>query len=119
MVAKHPNAFAWHPSYAQWIPVSCIDEFDIFVSVPIPPSDIPKELYEDYVEKEREMIATLDRIDKTLKSTSDSLADLDHDIDTCTDVAHNLNAQVKNTIEQIEQQYAALKKNLAGVTRTS
>lgn len=112
-VSKYPNAFAWHPSYAQWMPVSCVDEFDIFVSVPTPPNDVPKELYEDFVGKEREMIATLQRIDKTLSVTNDSLSELDQDIDDAIEVAHSLNVEVKTTIDNIEQQFAALKKNLA------
>ncbi|XQW83716.1 DUF4339 domain-containing protein [Thalassotalea piscium] len=112
-VAKYPNAFAWHPSYAQWMPVSCVEEFDIFVSVPKPPAEVPKKLYEDFVGKEREMIATLDRIDKTLTVTNSSLNELDHEIDDSIEVAHNLNVEVKTTIDNIEQQFAALKKNLA------
>ncbi|MGB1198453.1 MAG: GYF domain-containing protein [Thalassotalea sp.] len=116
-VAKFPNAFAWHPSYAQWTPVSCIDDFDISITVPTPPAEVPKELYENFVGKERELISTLAGIDKTLTATTDSLAALDQDIDGSIEVAHHLYTEVKTTIDNIEQQFAALKKNIAVVKK--
>lgn len=113
-IAKNPDLYAWHPSYAQWIPVSSVDEFDIVVSPPKPPIEIPKELIESFSVKEQELSTTLGRIDNTLKATTGSLAELGRDINNYKSITQNLNEEVKSTIRSINEQYAALQKNLAG-----
>ncbi|MCJ8319876.1 MAG: GYF domain-containing protein [Colwellia sp.] len=113
-IAKNPDVYAWHPSYAQWMPISAVDEFDVSVPYPKPPREVPKELIEGFISKERELSKTLGRIDNTLKVTTNSLSELDQDIDKYKQMTKNLNEEVRNTIRAIEQQFAALQKNLSG-----
>jgi len=113
-IAKNPNVYAWHPSYAQWMPISEVDEFDVSVPYPKPPNEVPKELIEGFISKERELSKTLGRIDNTLKVTTGSLSELDQDIEKYKQMTKNLNEEVRNTIRAIEQQFAALQKNLSG-----
>ena len=116
-IANNPDVYAWHPSYAHWMPISAIDEFDIATPYPKPPVDVPKELIEGFISKERELSKTLGRIDNTLKVTSESLSELDGNIDKYKQMTKSLNEEVRNTIRAIEQQFAAMQKNLTGLTK--
>jgi uncharacterized protein YoxC len=75
-------------------------------------------MIEDLIGEEKELISTLDRIDKTIKITSDSLYEIDADLDTFAKTAHNLTEEVKVVVKTIEEQYASLQKNLANVIKT-
>ena len=118
LIAKNPDLYAWHPSYTHWVPVSCINEFEVSISPPPPPIDIPVGMINDMIGEEKELITTLDRIDKTIKITSDSLYEIDADLDTFAQTTHNLTEEVKVVVKSIEEQYASLQKNLANVIKT-
>ncbi|PKI16104.1 DUF4339 domain-containing protein [Colwellia sp. 12G3] len=118
LISKNPDLYAWHPSYTHWVPVSCIDEFETSISPPPPPIEIPSGLIDDLIGEEKELITTLDRIDKTIKITSDSLYEIDTDLDNYGRTARDLTEQVKIVVKQIEEQYASLQKNLANVIKT-
>jgi uncharacterized protein YoxC len=75
-------------------------------------------MIDELIGEEKELITTLDRIDKTIKITSDSLYEIDADIDNFTQTAHNLTEEVKVVVKTIEEQYASLQKNLANVIKT-
>ena len=117
LIANTQGLFAWHPSYTQWMPVGYIEEFEVVFSVPTPPSDIPKELIEEFIGDERELIAKLDSIGDTLSSTDASLPSLNKNIEHYTQLTKNLNEEVKAVISNIEQQYAALQKSLSSATK--
>lgn len=119
LIAKHPNLYAWHPSYTHWVPVSCIDEFEVAINPPPPPIEIPQGLIESLIGEEKELISTLDRIDKTIKITSDSLYEIDAEVDNYSQVTHNLTKEVKMVVKSIEEQYASLQQNLANVIKTN
>lgn len=114
-IEKNPNSYAWHQSYAQWIPVSHVDEFDIVISPPPPPQAIPQKLIERYLAKEQELNDELGRIGSTLKSIADSLDGLDKDTNKTKTVTQNLNQEVKTTIRSVNEQYEALQRKLSGV----
>lgn len=114
-IEKKPDAYAWHPSYAQWIPVSHVDEFDIVIAPPPPPQAIPKKLIERFIAKEQELNTALSRIETTIKSLGASLADFDRDTNKTKTVTQNLNQEVKTTIRSVNEQYEALQRTLAGV----
>ncbi|TPH13807.1 DUF4339 domain-containing protein [Litorilituus lipolyticus] len=118
LIAKNPDLYAWHPSYTHWVPVSCINEFDLNIKPPAPPVDIPKDLIEGLIDEEKDLISTLDRIDKTISTTSDSLYEIDAEIDNYSQITHNLTEEVKVVVQTIEAQYASLQKNLANVIKT-
>ncbi|TWX71762.1 DUF4339 domain-containing protein [Colwellia demingiae] len=118
LVSKNPDLYAWHPSYTHWVPVSCIDEFEVSITPPPPPIEIPKHLIDGLIGEEKELITTLDRIDKTIKITSDSLYEIDAELDNYGKIAHNLTEEVRAVVKTIEEQYAALQKNLANVIKT-
>ena len=118
LVSKNPDLYAWHPVYTHWVPVSCINEFEVAATPPPPPIELPTNLIDDLVGEEKELITTLDRIDKTIKITSDSLYEIDTDLEHYGKTAENLTAQVKDVVKAIEEQYASLQKNLANVIKT-
>jgi hypothetical protein len=118
LIAKNPNLYAWHPAYTHWVPVSCIEEFNVAISPPPPPIEIPQGLIEDLIGEEKDLISTLDRIDKTIKITSDSLYEIDAEVDNYSQMAHNLTEEVKVVVKSIEEQYASLQQNLANVIKT-
>lgn len=113
-IEKNPNTYAWHPSYAQWMPISAVEEFDLVTPYPQPPAEVPKDLIESFISKERELSKTLGRVENTLKVTSGSLTDLNLDAEKHKKMTQKLNEEVRNTIKAIEQQFAALQKNLTG-----
>lgn len=117
-IDKHPDAYAWHPAYTHWVPVSCIPEFKVVASPPPPPIEIPKGLIEGLIDDEKELISTLDRVDKTIKITADSLYEIDAEVDESSQMAHNLTEQVREVVKKIEEQYASLQLNLANVIKT-
>lgn len=118
LIAKKPNLYAWHPAYTHWVPVSCINEFETAVTPPPPPIDIPTDLIGEMIGEEKELITTLERIDKTVKITADSLYEIDAEIDNYGQITHNLTEEVKMVVKSIEEQYASLQKNLANVIKT-
>lgn len=118
LIAKNPDLYAWHPSYTHWVPVSCINEFETTITPPPPPIAIPNDLIDDLIGEEKELLTTLDRIDKTIKITSDSLYEIDADLDNYGQITHNLTEEVKTVVKTIEEQYASLQKNLANVIKT-
>ena len=117
-ISKNPDLYAWHPSYTHWVPVSCIDEFEMSITPPPAPVELPSDLIDDLIGEEKELITTLDRIDKTIKITSDSLYEIDTDLDNYGKTARDLTEQVRIVVKQIEEQYASLQKNLANVIKT-
>lgn len=118
LISKNSDLYAWHPSYTHWVPVSCIDEFEMSISPPPPPIEIPKDLIDGLIGEEKELITTLDRIDKTIKITSDSLYEIDAELDNYGQIAHKLTEEVRAVVKTIEEQYAVLQKNLAKVIKT-
>ncbi|QSX41369.1 DUF4339 domain-containing protein [Shewanella cyperi] len=115
-IAKHPDAYAWHPSYAQWIPVCQVEEFDIKFTPPPPPIAIPAQLIERFIAKEQELNSALGRIESRLNAITVSLADFDRDTNKTKTVTQKLNQEVKTTIQSINEHYEALQRTLAGVT---
>lgn len=113
-IANNPNSYAWHPSFAQWMPVSHIDEFDIAITPPPPPKAIPEELIAHFIAKEQELNKSLGRIEDTLRSIDNSRADLERDINDTKGVTQTLNQEVNTTLRSINEQYEALQKKLAG-----
>ena len=118
LILNKPNLYAWHPSYTHWVPVSCINELDLSAMPPSPPIDIPLAKHADLIGEEQQLISTLERIDKTIKITADSLYEIDTDIGTYNETTKNLSEQVKVTVKSIAEQYASLQKNLANVIKT-
>jgi hypothetical protein len=117
LISKNSDLYAWHPSYTHWVPVSCINEFEVGITPPPPPIEIPSGLIDDLIGEEKELITTLDRIDKTIKITSDSLYELDSELDNYGKITHNLTEEVRVVVKTIEEQYASLQKNLANVIK--
>lgn len=116
-ISNNPDLYAWHPSYTHWVPVSCIDEFETSITPPPAPIKIPSGLIDDLIGEEKELITTLDRIDKTIKITSDSLYEIDTDLDNYGKIARDLTEQVSIVVKKIEEQYASLQKSLANVIK--
>jgi hypothetical protein len=119
LILNKPKLYAWHPSYTHWVPVSCINELYLSATPPPPPPiDIPLAKHADLIGEEQQLISSLERIDKTIKFTADSLYEIDTDIGTYNETTKNLSKQVKVTVKSIADQYASLQKNLANVIKT-
>lgn len=114
-IKNNLDSYAWHPSYSHWLPVDCIDEFDTVKSIPKPPEDLPNDFFADFISEEQDIVDSFSRIESTLANTLTSLSELD--IHSSIDMTKNLNEEVKVAVQNIEQQFAALQKNLAGVTK--
>jgi uncharacterized protein DUF4339 len=112
-VMANPEAYAWHPSYSHWMPVTCVSEFEDSLPAPKPPSIIPKELIEEFIDKERKLLARFSQLDEDLVRTDGSLLQLDEEIKNFQDITENCTAEVKATLHSIEQQFASLSKNLS------
>jgi hypothetical protein len=119
LISTKPNLYAWHPSYTHWVPVSCINEFEQSVTPPPPPIDIPVAKNDTFMGEEKQLIAILERIDKTIKITSDSLYVIDTDLDSFRQTTNNLTEQVTVAVKSIAEQYASLQKNIASVIKTT
>ncbi|UCX03604.1 DUF4339 domain-containing protein [Shewanella glacialimarina] len=115
-VKTNPNTYAWHPSYAYWMPVSDIADFEMTITPPPSPIEIPLDLIESFLVKEKELNTALGRIETTLQVIGVSMSDLDRDTISCKNKTQNLNEQVKATIRAVNEQYEALQKALAGVS---
>ena len=112
-VVENPDSYAWHPSYSHWMPVTCISEFENSIPAPKPPSVIPKELIEEFIGEERKLVSRLAQLDEHLLQTDQSLLELDNEIKTFQDITQNCTAEVRATLQSIEQQFANLSKNLS------
>ncbi len=116
LISEKPNLYAWHPSYSHWVPVSCINEFELSITPPPPPpSNIPTAELDESIREEKQLFNTLDRIDKTIQITADHLYEINTDIDAYSETTQNLSNQVKATIKSIAEQYSSLQKKLAKV----
>jgi len=118
LIARKPNVYAWHPSYTHWVPVSYIAEFELSVNPPLPPNNIPITKHEDSKDEEKQLITTLERIDRTIKITADSLYEIDTDLDSFTNTTQNLTGQVELAVKSIANQYTSLQKNIANIIKT-
>ncbi|WP_077338474.1 DUF4339 domain-containing protein [Pseudocolwellia agarivorans] len=106
------DLYVWHPSFTHWMPLSSIDDFDVEISIPVPPVALPKELIEEYKNQEQGLFKTLTRIDNTLGNTRAALSELDNDIDTYKNFTEKLNTEVEITLNNVRKQYAALQKSI-------
>jgi hypothetical protein len=114
MVANNASLYAWHPSYSHWVPASYVTEFDIAIKPPSPPQEIPQELIEEFIGKEREAIEILSRVEKTVSMSTDTLSDLEADIENYNNITGKLNSEVEATVKNIEQQFKDLQASLSG-----
>ena len=119
IVSNNPNLYAWQPSYSHWMPVNCIEEFISLMTVPKPPELIPSELIEHFITKERDLVAKLDSLDKSLDFTNSSLAEFDQEIVFYKQLTKDCSQEVQSTLDTIEQQYAALRQNLNGFKKAA
>ncbi len=119
LISQKEGLYAWHPSYTHWVPVSCIKEFELSVAPPpLPPMTLPLAKLDELQSEEKQLISILERIDKTIKMTTDSLYEVDINLAAYTEKTHNLSEQVKVTVKSIAEQYASLQKNLANVIKS-
>ena len=117
IINKNPALYAWNPSFTHWIPVSHIEEFGLTLDITAPPIEVPLEMISEFINEERELISQLDLLDESLKSTHIELNELKTDTHHYQQLTTTLNTEVKAVISNIEQQYAALAKSLANVSK--
>lgn len=116
-VTANPDSFAWHPSYSNWMPVSCLNEFVTVLPTPKPPQSIPAELIEEFVGKERHLVEKLTILDDEVNNTTDALSELEQEIENFKKVTQNCTAQVQDTLREMEQKFASLSSGLTGLKK--
>jgi len=114
---KDEDLYVWHPSFAHWTPLHEVEDFQTELYIPPPPVALPKELLEEYKDKEDAMFKTLSRVDNTLGNTRAVLSEMSNDINNYSNLTHKLNDEVKVTLEKVHEQYAALQKSISAVTK--
>jgi len=118
-VVKHPNAYAWRPSFTHWMPVTYIAEFSNLVSAPKAPATVPQELIESFLVKEKSLIENLGALDSKIVNAINSLSEFDAEVNYYKELTEGCNLEVQETLNNIEQQYARLKANLKNFTQTA
>lgn len=110
------NAYGWHPSYVQWKPACCINEFASF----IPKSDrsfkIPKELTDKFLNKKQRVSSKLETIKEYIEETNKSLFQFERGILNYKKLTQNLSDDVKSSVVGIEKQYARFNQKLVSIT---
>lgn len=112
LVKDNPYLYAWQPAYTHWTPVNQISQFNVATDMPAPPGDIPEELIEAFVEDERGLITKLDKLDEQLTPINSDMVKVTQELSHYQQLTHSLNNEIKAVVANIEQQYAALQKNL-------
>lgn len=118
LVANNPYLYAWQPSYTHWTPVNQISQFTVAANMPPPPVDIPEELMEAFIDKERQLITKLTDLDERLSPLSSDAIKVTAELNRYQQLTHSLNDEIKTVIANIEQQYAALQQNLVSATKS-
>lgn len=118
-VAKHPNAYAWCPSYTHWIPVTHIAEFTSVIQKPKAPSAIPKELVDSFIVKEKAIVEKLGALDSKIVNAINSLSEFEAEVNYYKELTKDCNLDVQETLDNIEKQYARLQANLKSFTQTA
>lgn len=113
-IKKHAdsNLYVWHPTYTHWAPLYEVEDFKLDIKIPPPPVAIPKALVEEYRNKEEALFNVLSRIDNTLGNTRSVISEMDQDIEMYCTFTEELNTEVKETLERVSEQYAALQKSI-------
>ncbi|MCI2282974.1 hypothetical protein L3081_05655 [Colwellia sp. MSW7] len=113
-IKKHAESslYVWHPTYTYWRPLYEVEDFQLDINIPPPPVAIPKTLLEEYKNKEEALFKILARVDNTLGNTRSVISEMDHDIDMYFTFTEELNTEVKETLEKVSEQYAALQKSI-------
>lgn len=106
------NLYVWHPTFTHWTPLYLVEDFQLEINIPPPPVAIPKALLEEYKNKEDALFKILSRIDNTLGNTRAVISEMDQDIDMYCTFTEELNTEVKETLEKVSEQYAALQKSI-------
>lgn len=102
---NEPNCYGWHPSFTQWLPVSHINEFAGLVPPPESPAQIPVELITDFSKKRKELHATINNMDESVKYTKTYLYELEQEINIYKRLTSKLSDEVRNNISSIEVKY--------------
>lgn len=106
------NLYVWHPTYTHWVPLYEVEDFQLDIKIPPPPVAIPKALLQEYKNKEEALFNILSRIDNTLGNTRAVISEMDQDIDMYFTFTEELNTEVKETLDKVSEQYAALQKSI-------
>jgi len=112
---EYPNVYGWHPSFTQWKPVSCIDEFSAVLPPVIQAPLIPKEISEQFLAKQQRLEGSLITINNNLKKTQYSLNEFDKKIAEYKTLTKDLNGDIKNAIDNVEIKYSSLKSKLSQI----
>ncbi|TYK66779.1 hypothetical protein [Colwellia echini] len=112
---NNPAVYGWHPSFTQWKPVNCINEFSEILPTAIRSPSISKIMSDQFIAKQKRLATKLINITDSINHSQNSLGNLDTLIEAYKDLTDNLNDDVKGAIDNIERNYNSLRRKLTQV----
>ena len=117
-VTENPNAYGWHPTFTQWKPVSCIDEFSRILPPVVQDSTFQKEISAQFIAKQKRIESRLMTIGSGINNTELSLESFHEKISQYKLLTQNLSLNVKGAVDNIESKYTKLKQQLSQIKET-
>ena len=111
-IENKSDYYGWHPSFRSWKPVTMIGEFSDVVKAAAAPSQVPKELINEFNLKKRQLNEKLSAILEGLKETHTIKTKLKKKITIYKELTENLSDDFKSAIESVEQQYVNFTKRI-------
>ncbi|WP_448566158.1 hypothetical protein [Thalassotalea ganghwensis] len=112
-IENKSDYYGWHPSFRTWKPVTMIGEFSEVVKAAPLPSQVPKELINEFNQKKRGLNEKLSQILEGLKETHTIKTKLKKKINIYKELTENLSDDFKSAIESVENQYISFTKRIA------
>tara|TARA_R110000744_G_scaffold84356_1_gene165077 strand:- start:122 stop:1246 length:1125 start_codon:yes stop_codon:yes gene_type:complete len=117
-VVENHDAYGWHSSYTQWLPVHSISEFSALLPERDSSDKIPQIIVDEFLSKERALHQCFDRFNQELDSGEINARQFEQEITIYKQLTVNLSDEVKSNIDEIEQEYHALHKQLTDIKQT-
>lgn len=114
-VVENQDAYGWQSSYTQWLPVHSINEFQALLPVPETSATIPQKIVDEFVSKEQALNQYLDNVNQKLADGEANALLFAEEIENYKNLTATLSPEMKGNINEVEQQYLALKAQLSNL----
>ena len=114
-VVDNEDAYGWHSSYTQWLPVSSINEFSALFPKPKENPQLPQKIVDEFLLKRQQVELRYEQLNKTLAIGDENTKNFEQEITNYKQLTVNLSDEVKSNINEIEQQYSELFKQLSDI----
>ncbi|MGB1262604.1 MAG: hypothetical protein ACPG52_06830 [Cognaticolwellia sp.] len=117
-VVENQDAYAWQSSYNQWLPVHSISEFSALLPPRQEVAKLPQNIVDEFNRKEQALEKRFGKFNQELARGEETAKLFEQEIANYKRLTINLSDEVKGNINEIEQQYNALHKQLADIKQT-